>query len=407
MWQALNSAGLRAHPFEAVWFLHKQPPFFDALRALLIGLLRGVPDEQLGVRLDGLLYVVWALVVGASAVLVCRWLQQSTSRLFASIMAIVWSLLPASVYYATFLEPTVVVSFGVLWVCLELRRLSSGGGSIPRLTSASLLLFFTRATFQWPFLASLLVCLLLMRLPRRRVWAFVAACVLVAGPYTWKQWHVFHMTGTTFVPRHSYYLVAGSEMPTEAFEAKARAVPWTYPPEAALSEGKFNTEEDWRKSFAFSELAVAHVREHPVTSLKNVLITFMVFNWNEYWRPSAEFTPNVAVQALPWSEPFHRIFAYPVNLGLLLLALWQWRRRRREAGLAVIDGRTVGVALPIAYIFLTSTLVNGDGHGWTEAVRYKFFLEAVFFVFSAEQLYGMAERYLAGLRPPTVGEGGL
>ena len=60
--------------------------------------------------------------------------------------------------------------------------------------------------------------------------------------------------------------------------------------------------------------------------------------------------------------------------------------------LPLIDGRLSGIALLGLYIFLSSTLVNGNGRGWTEAVRYKFFLEPVYYVFVASQFYSLIKK---------------
>jgi len=386
--QSLKSSSLREHPFKSLWYLHKLPPLYDGIRALIIGCLQNVPGEAILLKLDQSIYAIWAVCYGIMAMLVYQWLSLLTSRRFAFYLSMVWILHPAPIYYATYTDPTILVSLGVLWLFYELWLFYSKSGSVIRLALSATLLFYLRSSFPWYFFVLLTVCLMLMKIPRKQLMKFILISAILITPYLVKQYHVFKVIDSTNLGYHRYFLVAGDSHPIAEARAIGAAIPWRYPKEASLSVGCLNAEPFWRENFGYHKLANQYILAHPFESLKNIARTFFVYNWTGYWRPSWNFCgPNHVVLLLPWQDALKVFLTYPTTFIILVFAILLWRRGRKEAGLSVFDDRILGLILPWIYIFLTSTLVNGDGKGATESIRYKFFLEPVYYVFIMAQIY--------------------
>ena len=89
-------------------------------------------------------------------------------------------------------------------------------------------------------------------------------------------------------------------------------------------------------------------------------------------------TSNLLVNNLPWRDLYDNIFS---NVPLILLlafssAWWLVNHSQQDIPFAL------GLLLPAAYVFLLSVgLEKGEN------MRYKFFLEPVFYVFIASQIY--------------------
>jgi len=389
MMQCLQSKGLRNHPFKSLWYLHKEPPLYDAIRALLISCLQKVPDKFLLLRLDQLIYYMWVIVYSLMVVMIYHWLSQLTSFRFAFYISMAWILHPSPIYFATFLDPSILDSLVVLCLFYELWLFYSKRGSILRLSTSVLILFYLRATCQWYFFILIACCLVLMKIPRKQVMKFIIICTLLIVPYVAKQYYLFKNIGSTYLGYHFYYLVAGDSQPVNEIKILADSIPWTYPKDASLSIGVYNTEKEWRENFAYYKLFNQYLVHHPFEAVKNIATTF-VYNWHDYWRPSSVYEgSNVVVRILPWNYRFIQFFSYPSNFLILVFSFFLWRKMRKDAGLPSIDNGILGIGLILFYIFMSSTLINGNGKGATEAVRYKFFLEPIYYVFIAGSFYSL------------------
>ena len=131
--QTVSVADLRDEPFRSLWYLHIQPPMLDTVRAVLARVYRTAEGDALVRRVDAGLYAAWGLVASALAALVCLWLCRLRGPRFAVPAALLFVLHPASVFYATLLDGTLLSAFGVTWFLYELWRARAGGGSCPRL----------------------------------------------------------------------------------------------------------------------------------------------------------------------------------------------------------------------------------------------------------------------------------
>jgi hypothetical protein len=116
-------------------------------------------------------------------------------------------------------------------------------------------------------------------------------------------------------------------------------------------------------------------------------------NFLIYMQPSSQFTtPHIIADSLPWRGVYNAIFSRLVLLVLLVGSMLIWiKTNSRENYL-----RGIGMLLPAVYIFLMAVLFERG-----ENMRYKFFLEPVFFVFFVAQIHSLFELFLLKSRSPS------
>jgi hypothetical protein len=382
--QTVSVLDLRDEPLRSLFYLHIQPPMLDAIRASLAQLHPGATDEALMRRVDAGLYVVWGIASSALAALVCLWLCRLAGPRYALGAAVLWILHPASVFYATLLDGTLLSSAGFCWFLYELWRARAGGGSMVRLAAAVLFLFFTRSVFQWPLLVVTTASLVLLRVPPRRLLALVLATGLVMGAYLAKQRALFGVAFTSSFAAdnfckglHEYCAgttpVALPELPApETARVLSRV---------AKADGEYNYNQlaFLRRSFAQMAEYRALLRTRTAAQNADALRRNLAF----WLRPSSRYTAHVLVDRLPWRGAYDAVFSGAALVALLSLAGASWilgaGRRCWRTGLAL--------ALPAGYVFAVSVLFEGG-----ENMRFKFFLEPVLFVFVAAEAGAAAQR---------------
>lgn len=381
--QTVSAADLRDEPLRSLFYLHIQPPLFDAIRALLARLYAGASDEALLRGVDGGLYVLWGLSYAALAALVCLWLSRLTSPRYALALAAVFCLHPAAIGYATVLDTTMLSATLVCWLYYELWRWYDGRGSEARFLIALLLLFFLRSAFQWPFLLVVAVALLAVGAPKRRVLRMVGVAALVMAAYIGKQYALFGITFTSSFAADSFCKGLGRHCHAEGMVAPD--LPSFPPPSAALVLSRpeklrgyynYNQLEELRHSFAqmieYREL----LRELPASQILGAWQGSLRL----YLTPSSEYDRNAVLDRLPWRRAYDRVAS-----GAPLLVLLAAAAAMSLAGAVGSRKRRLGLALPGLYVFAV-TVVFEQG----ENNRYKFFLEPVLFVWIAAQGHALA-----------------
>jgi hypothetical protein len=375
--QTVSVADLRDEPLRSLWYLHIQPPALDSVRAVLARVYRTAEGDALMRRVDAGLYTAWGLVSSALAALVCLWLCRLVRPAFAVPAALLFVLHPASVFYATLLDGTLLSAFGVTWFLYELWRARAGGGSVPRLAVAILLLFFTRSVFQWPFLLVAAASLALLGMPWRRLAVLVGSVALVMGAYVVKQRVLFGITFTSSFAAdnfckglHEYCPgVTSVPRPSPPDPARARVLSRT-----AKLNGEYNYNQVAFLRRSFSQMAEYRALLRTRTWRQNA--EALRRNVAFWLRPSSRYTEHVLVDRLPWRGAFDAAFSGARLLALLGLGALGWLARRERA--SVRTG--VALALPAAYVFAVSVLFEGG-----ENMRFKFFLEPAIYVFLAAQ----------------------
>jgi len=403
MMQTLSLLDLREHPVESLLVLHIQPPLLDTVRAGLARLWPDAGPRPLVRRVDRGLYLLWALVYAATGALVFLWLERLTPSVWiAGLAAVAFLLHPAAIYYATFLEGTLLTSFGILWLSYALWRMPARratGSSPPSIVPARgamlcvagayVLLFLVRSIFQWPALLVLLAALRLRRAPRRSVLAVGLCCGSVVGLYMLKQHLVLGTTSTSSFAGMSCLQSLGEEpaigltAPTDT--PLGPLFPRLFPdgpPPALTRETKirgahnFNHLADLGNGRALEVLC----RERLLTQPLRRTAAAWAENASLFLEPSSRYvTPHVIVDRLPWRGVYDWVFSGPRLVLLLAAAVLVWVRGRRQ----ILGG--LGLALPVLLVSAASVLFERG-----ENMRFKFFVEPVLYVFLVTQATALA-----------------
>ncbi|MBZ4418370.1 hypothetical protein [Myxococcus sp. RHSTA-1-4] len=391
MMQTLSLRDLRDEPLRSLWYLHIQPPLLDVFRASLAGLHRSLDEASLVDAVDRWTYVAWAAVFAATAALVFSWLHRLAGWRTALVGTVLWVLHPAAIAFATLLDGTAASAAAFLWFCLEQWRFHRGEGSVPRLAAATLVLFFLRSIFQWPFLVLGVLSLVLLRVPARRVVRYAAVVGLLAGLYVAKQFVLFGTPMTSTFDGMNFCRAIGMGEPDVSELRLPRDIfPGSLPSPtraAVLREEEklgghynYNQLDYLRYSAALKHVCRQALRSRPLST------TLASFAQNAllYGRPSSRYQPNVLVDRLPWRGAYDFVFSSPV-LWLLLLAAGVSAARRLKGA---EDWRhTAALVLPILYVAAVSVLFEKG-----ENMRFKYFVEPVLFVFLCSEGARLATR---------------
>lgn len=380
MMQTVSLGDLRVEPFKSLWYNHIQPPLFDAIRATLAAFHPNTQGEALVRRVDERLYGLWMFVYAATALLVFLWLRRIQGRGPAALGVAVFLLLPGPIFYAAFLDTTLLSATLILWFFWALWRFGEGEPVAAELIAASVLLFFTRSVFQWPFLVVLAASLWLMAIPRERAARVLGPVALVMFAMLAKQYLLFGLTTTSSFGPDSFckglseycHGTAQVELPqtTDRFNAFVlrRA-------EKLNGEYNYNQEAFLKRSFSQMAEYKALLRQLTPRRVLEILRTNLGF----YLRPTSRHSNHIIVDRLPWRRPFEFVFSGVSFLLLAAAATGLWLRRclceERAERLRLLR-HGLGLALPALYVAAV-TIVFESG----ENMRYRFFLEPIFFVF--------------------------
>jgi hypothetical protein len=181
MMQTVSSIDLSEDPLRAIWNIHIQPPVFDTLRALLAVPWRGEETGRLLRIVDAELYVLWVGCYALTGVVIFLWGSKVPNALGPIIIAVLYSIHPASVQYTTFLGTTI---FTVLFIAVFeylLWKIGKGTGSIILLAVVTILMIYTRSIFHWPFIIVCALSLLLLDQERRSIRKFPDIVMIAVG----------------------------------------------------------------------------------------------------------------------------------------------------------------------------------------------------------------------------------
>jgi hypothetical protein len=327
MMQTVSVVDLRAEPLASLYYLHVQPPLLDALRAALAQLWPTADARALVVNVDRGLYVVGAVIYAGLGALLCHWLTQMINVRWGVVGSIGFLLHPAAIFYATFLESTLLFSFLITWSYYALWKIAQCSGSIAPLAIAVVLLYLTRALVQWPFLLLYVIVLWLLRVPWRKTAVFVALVGAVMGLYTLKQVTLFDITYTSSFAGLNCYHGLGDYLDRYPEVGEPRPPPANAGvltnPAKVSGVDNFNTMWYLRQH----QLLLAGCLPRWLSKPLGETAAAYLVNFVNYLKPSAQFTtPHVIADQLPWRGLYNAVFS---GLPLVLLsgaaALW-WLR---------------------------------------------------------------------------------
>lgn len=403
MMQTVSIRDLREAPLETLFNIHIQPPGFDLVRGILVRFWPALDLPDLLKRVDNSLYVLWAFILGGLGLLIFLWLAAQCGLLIATAGSLIFLLHPASIFFATYLDTTLLSAFLILWAYYLLWRIKNGHPvPIWVFSAITLALFFTRSIFQLPTLILLAVCLYLLRVPRRSLVTFLLVTGLICGLYIAKQWHQFHILSTSSLGGVNLANSVGAGMGTANYagyldDPRNLAVTDPRLPDVLMSRTKLNGQPNFNNInyLALDDSLFSRFQKKLFSAPVGESVASYAENLAIYFKPSSTYSSNhVIVDRLPWTNLYNRIFSAPVLPILLVIGLAVWLAR-------VIAGRLyaqgLGLILPGLYIFLASVLLDKG-----ENMRFKFFLEPVMFVLVVSQLYFVLRAASARLptRPP-------
>jgi len=320
---------------------------------------------------------------------------------FAAIFSVLFSFHPALIFYSTLLDTTVLSTFLILFFYYFLWRVKQNHiKSIFGMVISFLLLFFTRSIFQWQWLLLLALSLILMRFPFRMLLLFISITGIVIGLYTIKQSVLFDLPSTSsFTGLNLCQSIECSEsinLYDKAPIGENQASTLTQAnvlTRIKKIEGNLNLNNSYylsvnqklEKEYRTKFLTLLHTPRK--------LIKLYYQNLQIYLSPSSQYiSPNSIVEALPQRPLYDSVFSYPILLWLMTLAFLFWLIQVKKSEILPV----IGFCLPA--MFIVFICVVGDRG---ENMRFKFFIEPVFFVFITSQFFYIGKKimnYIKSLR---------
>jgi hypothetical protein len=391
MMQTVSIRDLRLQPLPTLLNIHIQPPAFDLIRAALAWLSPARDMSVLLKQVDYALYVLWAALFGLLGVLIFLWLSKQTGTLIAFAAALVFLLHPASIFYATYLDTTLLSALLILLSYYLLWKIKNGyHASILWLAVVTLMLFFTRSIFQLPYMLLVGACLFLLRVPRKGIIAFLVITGVLSGLYTAKQWLQFRTISTSSMAGVNLANSVGVGMGTAnyaAYVSDPRNIKITDArlPDVLLATTKLSGQPNFNNInyLALNQSLVRRFEKQLLSAPRADLARSYAQNLDIYFKPSSSYSSGHAiVDRLPWTNAYNSVFSAPVLPILLIMGLAAWVTRIvRQPGYS----RGVALLLPGLFVFSASVLLDKG-----ENMRFKFFLEPVMYVFMISQFYFLA-----------------
>jgi energy-converting hydrogenase Eha subunit C len=391
MMQTASITDLHEQPWESLFYLHIQPPLLDGIRAVLAQLWSETNSQELLVFVDQGLYMIWMIVFGLMGAVIFRWIEQLTQNAVLSFFAaIFWFLHPAAIFYSTFLEGTLLTSAGILLLYYELWKASKNNVSIFKLVGVFILLFSIRSIFQWHSLIVICVSLILLKIPYRKILAFAAISGTFIAVFLLKQYLLFGIVSTSSFSGssclHSLSVFPIMEEADGKFAISNFGPIFPYLSETSLPNvlsreikltgiRNFNYYAYLPKENQMLDECIHIILSQPISKtllsyLQNIFIFF---------QPSSQYyTAHSIVDRLPWRSLYDKIFSN-VSLFLMLSFSASWWLARNQKQDLLLAG---GMILPGLFVFASVILFEKY-----ENMRYKFFLEPVFYVFIISNAY--------------------
>jgi len=416
MMQTLPIAGLREHPLESLYFLHMQPPLFDLIRTVTATVFvdSNITDQTALIHaVDSILQGLYLVLYAVLSAMIFLWIKLATnSSWFAGVAAFGWMIYPTPIFMSTLLDGTLLSTVLITWMILEIWLIYQGRGNVARLGVAVLLCFFARSFFQWYFLPVVMLSVVLVGMRGRRLGVLFMVIVLGAGGYLIKQYALFgtiststfsgeHLSGVLWIPEANpagglVWTGKDTDAYREMIDTRKENINLNYPTEAHSYAGGYNTEQQWALNFIHSEIAKEKCVSDRTFCLA-ALWTSLRQNWPEYWYVEG-WGNSVLTDRLPgWYKRsyFRLVTRY---LWFLLLSISIFVILRSVQNKSGRPGWLKIFGLTLVPGFILGVCIFGNRFDWYEGGRMKFFLEPVYLVLIASQIYLFGSQLLCKLR---------
>lgn len=392
MMQTVSIMDLRNAPLESLWNIHIQPPMFDAIRAGFAWLWQSKDGMQLLHAVDWSIYILWALLYGAMGFIVYWWVSEFARVIVAVIAGLLFYSHPASIYYATFLETTLLSAGLVLAYMYVLWRIGTKRSAHPLVVAVVFLaLYFTRSLFQWPWILLFAMTLVILRYPRPKLITAVIVVAMVVGSYSVKQYVQFGTVATsTFTGLNLcksigwgevWHCYSSSALEDKILEEEA--------PEVLARRVKING------AINYNHYTLVDVNSAMIDSFRTQVSSMSLealteayrINAANYIRPSASLTSNSLVKKIPTTAALNAVYSgahYAIAVFLAGLFILIRCPRSQLKTLASLSVTLAGV------IVLSILFERGEN------MRYKYFVEPTVLIgltFAAVQASSLARNY--------------
>ena len=155
-------------------------------------------------------------------------------------------------------------------------------------------------------------------------------------------------------------------------------------PPFCIERGKIR-EKQCRGDLIYHKVFKDRLVKHPAQSA-GAAVKSIIFNTKKYWLPSSQYEeagPHAIVDQLPWRRLYDSLFSDGILISAIAAAaiLWLWQN-----GFSPVHLRfAAALLLPMGYIYAIS--MAGNLGEWSEANRFKFFLEPLFYIFIVSQIW--------------------
>jgi hypothetical protein len=403
--QTLPIKQLKEYPVLSLWYLHIQPPLYDTFRMLIAQFIDSHDTSVLIKNVDKALYFIFALLYSFITTFIFLWVSRLTSANYGLLAAFIWILHPASIFYATLLETTLLSAFGFTWFLYELWRLKNNNKTgFVRLSISLLFIYFTKSIFQWYFIPVLIFSLLLLRFSIKSIFfSSIGISILIISLFITKQYILFNTTLTTTLNAGTHLCGMVWHNPTKNEINKANKIlEFNYPKDSKKLSAKYkygskkygNNEKSFKQNLIFSHICKNYFFEQPIKSLSNISKNF-ILSFTKFMRPSSSYRSNVIVDNLPWRYYYDFVFGKLFFLILIIISFFVWCLNKiihKHDKKDILY--SISIVIPILYFILIAN-IGGVHIGeypsiWIETQRLKFIIEPILYIFIFVQLYNLS-----------------
>ena len=389
MMAAVPLKDLQNTPFETLAYVHTKPPGFAAIRALFVHLWN-TEDTLTALRhVDFLIYQFYAMLYSIMGGIAFAWLHKKTNFSVALVATFALLIHPAMLLYATLLDSNFLTTFLVfvfyylIWKVKNKEQVSTIA-----LILATLALFFTRSIFQYPFIIVAAAAFFIVGLKPQKLAVFLAVTVAVTGAFAIQHQQKFGTISTSSFTGLNLNRSVGNPDFVDYWSMDVE-----YQPQDDSLPKSLTRTRKTDGSPNYNHIQYLQYNAELIEAFKSYFlgippIALYQTYWENvtiYFQPSNIYhTEHAIADRVPWRPVYEKIFSAPIlPILLIIFGIYATEKVLHEKDYL----STLGFILPALYIFAITVLFEKG-----ENMRFKFFIEPLFFVFLVIQLYEIVTR---------------